>query len=127
MRNTLTLAVFGALLLALASLPGCAWNPFGPMPGQTSFRMGPDGAISYQSSRDIGHASGEFTFPNGARGKFRVADIKGADVAAGAVAQQAQLNGAIVAALASKFPDLAKLLLALAAAPAAAIVPAAGP
>lgn len=96
-RTAITITV---ALTALAALSGCAWNPFQPSPGGTEFSMTADGVVKYSNNgRDIDHASGEVTFPNGARGKFRVAGSKGSEVAMGAVQQQAAINMALIAAI----------------------------
>lgn len=81
--------------------------------------MSADGVIKYSNSgRDIDHASGEVTFPNGARGKFRVAGSKGGDVATAAVQQQAMINMALVAAIPKLAPaDIMKLMTMLAGVP----------
>ena len=106
-------------LAILFMLGGCAWNPFQPSPGGTEFSMTADGVIKYSNNgRDIDHASGEVVFPNGARGKFRVAGSKGGDVASAAVQQQAMVNMALIAAIPKmSTSDIMKLMPLLIGAP----------
>lgn len=101
-----------AIVCLAFSVTGCAWNPFQPSPGGTEFSMTADGSIKYANTgRDIDHASGEVTFPNGARGKFRVAGSKGGDVTTAAVGQQAAINMALIAAMPKlSAADIMKLL-----------------
>ena len=101
-----------AMLSLAGALSGCAWNPFQPSPGGTEFKMSADGTIAYSNTgRDIDHASGEVTFPNGAKGKFRVAGSKGGDVTTAAVGQQAAINMALIAAMPKlSAADIMKLL-----------------
>jgi len=110
------------LLLAPLMVGACAYNPFQPSPGGVSFKMTQDGMVSYENNgRDIDSAQGSVTFPNGARGNFKVVGSKGGDVSAGAVQQQAMTNMAWMALI----PKLtaADLMKLIAAQPTVPVVP----
>lgn len=110
--NRSTIAAFAIILsMTGVGLSGCAWNPFTPQPGGTSFKMSADGTISYENTgRDVDGASGEITFPNGTRGKFKIAGSRGSASADNATLVQAQLNALLIALLGQKIPNLGAVL-----------------
>lgn len=123
-RQLRGLAVAGALIMAVAVLPGCSWNPFQPSPGGVSFQMTADGVLKYENNgRDIDAASGDVTFPNGARGKFKIAGSRGSSSTDNAVNAQAQLNALLIALLGQKIPNLGAILAAGGVLPVPSAVP----
>jgi hypothetical protein len=119
-RQLRRIAALGTVAAMALALSGCAYNPFQPSPGGVSFKMTQDGMVSYENNgRDIDSAQGSVTFPNGARGNFRVVGSKGGDVSAGAVQQQALINMALMAMLPKlSAADLMKLIAAQPTVPA---------
>ncbi len=112
-RQLREIGIVMALTATLIALSGCAWNPLQPPPGGVSFKVSADCSIAYENTgRDIDSASGEFSCPTGAKGKFRVAGSRGSASADNSVNAQAQLNALLIAMLGSKIPNLGAILAA---------------
>ncbi len=112
-RTLRRIACLGTVAMLALAVSGCAWSPFQPSPGGVSFKVEADCSIAYENTgRDIDSASGEFSCPTGARGKFRVSGSRGSAVTDNAVNAQAQLNALLIAMLGSKIPNLGAILAA---------------
>jgi len=110
-RTLRRIALLGTAAMMALAVSGCAWNPFQQSPGGVSFKMAADGTLSYENTgRDIEAASGDVTFPNGARGKFKVSGSRGSAATDNATTAQAQLNALLIALLQSKIPNLGAIL-----------------
>ncbi len=108
MRNTLGLALFGALLIALASLPGCAsW--FGPQPGLTSFAISEKGALTLETGKEYGSLRGTFERPDGLKGTFEALGVQafqGQAIGAQTQIEQMRLTSQLLQALIARLPAL---------------------